>query len=91
MGADVNRSELVGCLILSLGLGGLVVLLEGLRGAQSQLFASTLLLLGLAFAVQRWGELRRGIYEPCMTILDGVSDLVIGGVITLIGVGIMLT
>lgn len=91
MEADANRSELVGCLILSLALGGLVVLLEGLRGAQSQLFASTLLLLGLAFALQRWGQLRRGIYAPSMTIFDGVSDLVIGGVVTLIGAGILMT
>ncbi len=91
MDRDVPRSELVVGLIFSLALGAMVVLLEGERGAQANLFASTLLLLGLAFALQRWGELRRGLYEPSMTFVDGVSDLVIGGVVTLLGVGIILT
>ena len=91
MDREVPRSELVVGLIFSLALGGLVVLLEGQRGSEARLFASTLLLLGLAFAVQRWGELKRGLYAPSMTIIDGVSDLVIAGVITLLGAGIILT
>ena len=91
MDREVPRSELVVELIFSLVLGGLVVLLEGQRGTEVRLFASTLLLLGLAFALQRWGELRRGLYAPSMTIVDGVSDLVIAGLITLLGVGIIFT
>ena len=91
MDRDVPRSELVLGLIFSLVLGGLVVLLEGQRGTEATMFASTLLLIALAFAVQRWAELRRGIFAPSMTIIDGVSDLVIAGVIMLLGVGIIIT
>lgn len=88
---EAPNSELVVGLVCSLLLGGVLVLLEGQRGAEARCFATTLLLVGLAFALQRWGELRRGEYAPATTIVDGVSDLVIGGVITLLGASIILT